>query len=154
MNVSTCGSYEVGDVGDHEGRSANVVVGLGVDACGAQVVGDAAVEGFGCFLAAHAADDVGEGSIQACCQVVARSRQTEEDVICSYALLEFREEWCDTCSSGGEYAAAGWGSVRVRASCRRVVEEVPVREFKIHLVAALRVACPRRTMPLGAHVHE
>ena len=97
MNVSACGSYEVGDVGDNEGRSANVVVGLGVDACGAQVVGDATVEGFGCFLAAHAADDVGEGSIQVCCQVVARGRQTEEeDVICSYALLEFREERCDT----------------------------------------------------------
>ena len=130
------------------GRSANVVVGLGVDARGVQVVGDAAVEGFGCFLAAHAADDAGEGSIQACCQVVARGCQTEEeDVICSYALLEFREERCDTCSSGDENAAAGRGSARVRASCRRVVEEVPVREFKIHLVAALCVACPRRAMP-------
>jgi hypothetical protein len=82
------------------------------------------------------------------------ARPEEEDVVCSYALLEFCEERCDTCSSSDEYAAAGRGSVRVRASCRRVVEEVPVREFKIHLVPALRVACPRRTMPLGAHVHE
>ena len=84
VNVSACGSYEVGDVGDHEGRSANVVVGLGVDARGVQVVGDATVEGFGCFLAAHAADDAREGSVQTCCRVLARGGQSEEeDVVCS-----------------------------------------------------------------------
>ena len=122
---------------------------------GAQVVGDATVEGSGCILAAHAVDDAREGSVQTRCRVLARGGQSEEeDVVCSYRLLEFREERCDTCSSSDENAAAGRGSARVRASCRRVVEEVPVREFKIHLVAALCVACPRRTMPLGAHVYE
>ena len=114
---------------------------------GAQVVGDATVEGSGCILAAHAVDDAREGSVQTRCRVLARGGQSEEeDVVCSYALLEFREERCDTRSSGNENASSAGSVVGVGVAGCRVVEEVSVGEFEGDLVPGCGVGGPRRAV--------
>ena len=60
------------NVADYAGGAAHVVRGLGIDALGVQVVGDAPVKCAGCRLAADALNEPGQRCVDSACQVVFR----------------------------------------------------------------------------------